>query len=745
MARKRDRRGARVSPARSSETPEPAPALFPRLPFGIAAVIVLLAAVLPFLNTLGNGFVYDDHALIEHDPRVREHQPLTEAFRGDMWREPGPGSKAYRPLFTLSLMINHRLAGLHVWAWHLVNVLLHAAACLLLFILARERVPPGAALAGAVLFALHPIHTEAVSWITGRSELMMTIFVLAALWAGTRKAQGARRWRWALASLGLMVLALLSKETAIVAPLLLLCVLACRGAGRIPRDGWLAPGLLLGAAALYLVARAAATGGIGAAPEGQVLAEYGLGSRILLAGSLVWKYLALLLYPVNLTVEYFVPKYPPEFHWTALIGPAGVLALLGLAILLRRRFPGGGLAAGWTLIALLPVLNLIPIGAAQAERFLYLPSAAFCILLGAALAGPWFANAFRWGFLVCLCLFYVTVTIVRNADWKSDETLWAAAARVADTPLALRNHGDHLLVEGKTREALDAYRRARDTEPDNWEHYYRIGLANAQLGQFAEAVDAHRRALAFGNAGPGVSFNLGNALRDGGQPDAALEAYQRALDENPNDAGARYNLAHLLNTLGRFADAEAAYRQLLTDHPDHLSGRHNLANLLTRTGRTGEGVMEFREVLRRDPVRVVTWQALSNALWDAGDRTGAVEALQEIQRIRPDAGVQSDLGYALFRMNAFDQARDNYRAALRADPAHVKTLRRMAALCAAEGQIDDGLTYLERLMATKRVRALDLMEDPELAALTRHPRFLAIAGLGQNRNAEGFAAPTPVR
>lgn len=339
-------------------------------------------ALATYALSLTNGFVWDDVLLLVSPSSLQQLANFPEFFRGGVTAGTSFGQTVpyYRPLFSLCLALQYALWGANPLGYHLVNLLLHGLAALLVTLLAADLVKDrrGAVVAG-LLFAVHPVHAEAVAYVAAVNELLCTIFALAALRSYIR-SRDDRPWTAGLPAAAFFFAALLSKEMAITVPLLALAWdLICRGnsPGRALRRSL----PLFGVCGIYLLLRATVL-------PAAALESPPVGVRLATSVTLVGEYLRLLVFPWPLRVLYDLPirwsfGEPAVIAWGAVL--AGAVALL---VAYRRRFPLAVFAATWTLVSLLPASGLPGFiqPALIAERYLYLPSVGVALLAGVAVA-----------------------------------------------------------------------------------------------------------------------------------------------------------------------------------------------------------------------------------------------------------------------------------------------------------------------------------------------------------------------
>ncbi|MDP8257327.1 MAG: tetratricopeptide repeat protein [Candidatus Alcyoniella australis] len=471
---------------------------------------LLIAALtcLAYLPTLAGDFVWDDLSLIRDNPHLGNPANLPRYFTNDLGRfNQFPHSmNFYRPLQPLTFFVEYRLWGLNPFGFHLTNLLLHICASLaafkLLLLLAPGRIK--AAVFGALLFALHPVHVEQVAMVGNRGGLLATLFVLLSLIYGVRALGGERRaYAWSLIT---MTLALLSKESAIVLPaLLMLCALIFhRELWRRGTRGKLA----LFAAGHWLLAAAylAWRSLLGIALVGQG-SGLDLGRQLAATPPLLFDHLRVLLLPLYLRPYYSIAAQSPAatLWWIKL----AVLILVAVLLLLAaRRSRIAAFGVGFYILSVAPFLNVASLNKLFVEHYLYLPSlglAALCTALPLDRASR-FSKAI--GALVAInLLLFGAISFDRSLDWRSDIRLWTrAVATDPGSPEAFNNLGSayyQLAKAGGERSderlilAADAFNRSLELFPANPEAAYNLGLCQLALNDPTAAIVSMRHALRF--------------------------------------------------------------------------------------------------------------------------------------------------------------------------------------------------------------------------------------------------------
>ena len=450
-----------------------------------AALLLSGACLLSYANGLTGAFAYDDKAIVRDNFRIRAPERVLDLFTTQYFGgRPGTGT-AYRPVLLLSYALQWWAHGGDVVPYHAVNVLLHLAATLLLATLfLRIGLPPPTAFAGALLFAVLPVHVEAVTSIVGRGETLSAALLAAGLLLALRAAErGKGRVLRTGAALLLYGLACLTKESAAVGPALLVLLLAFRSEGPLVRRlaAALRAGLpfLVGASVVLwgvFRLRAAVLGGaFRAAATGifeleNPLAPMRAGPRAANACAILLRYLGRMALPLRLSADesaWSIGRLAPRdaLFWAA---PALVVALAAASLArLRGRSPSalGFLFLG---VAFLPTANLLfATGTIFGERLAYLPSAGFCVIAGSWIAGGGETlPARRAALLAAVALLLAARTIVRNPVWTSDESLFTNLVRVS--PRSAKAHYDFAYMSaenGRPRLALEHYTRATRSIP----------------------------------------------------------------------------------------------------------------------------------------------------------------------------------------------------------------------------------------------------------------------------------------
>ncbi|CAN5816708.1 tetratricopeptide repeat protein [soil metagenome] len=503
----------------------------------ISALLLIAAAV--YLNSLLNGFALDDVLIVQDNSRVHDLGALKDIWLTPYWPSYGVELGLWRPLTIFLFAVQWAIGDGGPLAFHVVNVLLHALNTLLVFVLVERVTSRRAALVGALIFAVHPVHTEAVANVVGQSELLVAAFLLGACLVHSGRPPGLTvSWSRRAVLAALFLGGLLTKEHAVVLPGLLLSLdLAQR---RIPLDrtGMLRYAravspvllLLLIALTLYLVVRfhvlQGALLGIEAGPQLHFLREE---YRVLNGLRAFPEVLSLLIFPYQLAADYSPAMILPVESWTFMTAVGAVL--LGATVLLALATPwkpAAGLPAAWFMISFVTVSNLLfPVGVLIAERTLYLPSVALSLavaygwLAGAPKVSPSMRHVAAAALLLVLILGGVR-TWIRNPDWKSTRTIQYALMR--DHPESYKAQWTFAI----------------------WQ--YRQGNPEVARPHFQLALDLYPRDSQ-------LMSEYGAFLLEQGEIDRAVELLEAAHEIHPSSSAFAVRLANGYLAAGRYADA----------------------------------------------------------------------------------------------------------------------------------------------------------------------------------------------
>ena len=604
--------------------------------------MVVLAALAAYSSSFSGAFVLDDHLAIIDNPSIRR--------LGGALSPPADASTFGRPLLNLTFALNYAIGGMNVWGYHVVNLLIHTLAGLVLFGIVRrtllrpatapsgfsdcgrgEGTPPTMASATvlacsiAVIWIVHPLQTEAVTYISQRAESLMGLFYLLTLYCFVRGAENQKpdagsqtpdtsnqkqsnlhlptSGIWLLASVFFCLLGATAKEIIVTAPVMVLLYDRTFAAGSF-REAWrLRWPYYLGLACTWLLLARLMTGpGLQSVGFGHGVSWW---SYALTSCRSVVLYLKLAFWPHPLVFD-----YGPDVirHATEAVPYALVLVMLLAAAAMAWRYrPVIGFAGAWFFVILAPTSSVVPVALQPiAEHRMYLSLAAVIALgvvglhrlIGRCSLLVFAAAAVGLGWL----------TVQRNQDYRSELAIWSDT--VAKRPDSARAHNN-------------------------------LGYALAKIpGRLADAIPEYETALQINPDYAAAHINFGNALLRTPEhlPDAVAQ-FETALRLDPDSVEAHYNFGNaLLKVPGRVPDAIAQFEAALRLDPDWVNAHINLGNVLvTVPGRLPDAIAHFQAALRLDPDSADAHFDFGNALLDAPGRLpDAIAQYEEALRLKPD-------------------------------------------------------------------------------------------------------------
>lgn len=659
------------------------------------ALLPALVAALVYANTLLNGFVYDDPFILNWlKTRRWDLKGFLSATRGVTYAVHA---------------FDRRLWGSWAPGFHLTNVLLHALASGLVGVtawrLSRSRLVAG--LTG-VLFAVHPVHVESVANITNRKDVLALIFVLAGFLAWTGRLPGFARV--ALTAISYF-LALYSKEVAAAGLVFVLFLadvllprrpeLSVRARARESLSA-LAPLLLLGLfAGLYfardLLAFFQADSIL--AKSGGLYSTY-RESLATGAGNLVDVF-RLLFFPLRLAIDYPIePQASLFFDLRPLAGIALLAAWLGVALALARRAPLATFAMLWTVLAYLPASNLVPLHhILVAERYLYVPSFGFCLLLAVgferalarlARSGRPAGRAALWSLAAFVLLAGAWRSFLRNADWRDIPALVAAADR--DGVATWRIHktaGAWAVWYQEWEEAARRYALAVEQRPGDADLQYWLAVCAFELGDVETAIRAGRFATLLKPDDAKAHYNLALALVQARDLAGAVLELRETIRLEGDYAPAHYNLGVALSLEGELDAARAAFEQCIAVDPDYAEAYFNLGALAAQAG-DGEGALRaYRRAVLLDPHNARFLEEAAAKCLELGQPDLALAANRRLVEIEPEnARALERLADLLAQSGELAEAANVYRKVAGLERTNARVLAKLGAACEGAGEAD---------------------------------------------------------
>ena len=623
-----------------------------------AAGIVLVAlTTLAYVNSFAGVFVFDDLPAIRDNPSIRDWTAWRQIFT-----PPSLLTTSGRPVLNASFAFSYALSGNQTWGHHAVNLMVHLLAGLALFgivrrtlSLARLSARFGAdalplALVVAALWTLHPLQTEAVTYLVQRAESLMGLCYLLTLFCFIRGLDSAAARTWNAGAIAACALGMGTKEVMVSAPLLVLLYDRTLGAGSFGAAWRARKGLYVGLASTWVL-----LAGLVISEGGNRGGSIGFGVAIgwwqhgLTQFGALTHYLALTFWPSPLVFEY-------EPEWVAGWQDAAPQALLivflvGMTVVGLWRGSVTALVGAWSFAVLAPTSIMPAPTQLMVEHRMYLPLAPLITLVVLGI----YARIGRRGLLALAMLPFgcALLTVRRNADYRSEISLWGdTVAKRPRNPTAQGSLGNALRAAGRLDEALAHCTEAVRLAPNNAVLHYELGLVLARLGRPADALAAYADAIRLNPAIAEAHTNYGVALAQAGRRDEALVEFAMTLRLHPDDAGAHYNTGALLLELGRAPEAIGQFSTALRLKPDYPEACIAWGTAHAFLGQVDEALARYRQALTLRPLDLVARNRAGQLLLAVGRVPEAVELFRAAWQINAnDPTTRANLTTALARLS----------------------------------------------------------------------------------------------
>jgi tetratricopeptide (TPR) repeat protein len=680
------------------------------------------ACLITYWSSLDGAFISDDLVSIVKSETIRDSSSLRNMLVAEQ-----DTSFAGRPVVQFSFAITHAFADLDVMAYHAGNVLIHALCMLLVFAIVRRTIEAHTArdvlrdsaaalgFASALIWGVHPLNTDSVTYLSQRTESMMGLFYLLTMYASIRALESRSRGLWQFMAVTACALGMGSKESMVTAPVVVALYdrvyvfstlrEAVRSRGR----------LYAGLAATWLIlAILPLTGARGEASGFST--EMTPWTYLLNQAAMIMRYLYLTVWPRSLVVDYgWAQPLTLADVWPQALG---VVALLLISVLMLVRYPRAGFLLAWFFITLSPTTSIVPIpNEVGRECRMYLPLAGLVVLtvvgtvtlweaitrasralggsertrptwtrLGVAATRPWLIGGTA---LTVVAIPLAAATIARNREYRTPLVLYRTMVERWPTPRTHQIYATMLIDAGRTDEAIPHLRVAADGAPIA---RHDLGVALFRKGQLIEAVEELRQVIAVWESPPvshphwqpPVRVHIVSAFTTIGAVHArqdrwqeAIAHFRRALAIDPEYADARGQLSDALLRLGQFDEAAESYQEYLKLRPRDAGAATNLGIALIQADRLDEAIAAFRRAADLDPRQAS--RNLANALFEKGEMDQALTQAQRAVAAAPDdPGAHDVLGRALAAKGRHAEAVAAFEQALRINPEYEEVREHLA-------------------------------------------------------------------
>jgi tetratricopeptide (TPR) repeat protein len=661
----------------------------------IYLVSIALIVVLGFItygNSLNGEFIRDDISLIRDNVYIKSWSKILMCFSQNIAVGSGQMWNAYRPLQMVTYMIDYSIWGLNAKGYHLTNTVLHILVALTIYffinIVFGDRL---LSLFTSMLFVANPLHTNAVSYISGRADSLSTLLMFICFIFYIKLIQRKNTGIYIVMLLS-YVLALLSRENTLILPAFLL-LYHYTFKKKIKMPNFVS---ILSISFVYILVRTVLL----ASSLSNITYPTTLLERIPGFFAAITNYIMLLVLPFNLHANYGTKLFS--------LGDPRVISGIFVAIfLLVYAFRKRGVnilvffAICWFFIALLPQSNLYPINAYMAEHWLYLPSIGFFLTLSKGLSSLYKSKRFKnfaLFIIIILLAFYLYLTIKQNKYWQEPIAFYEKTLKHSP-----RNTGEYINLGnayrdiGKTEEAIAAYKKAIEIDPNYTMAYNNLGIIYRAIGKTEEAIAAYKKAIEIdpelliahnnlaalyddiGKPEGAITIynkiigeqktkeinpelakiynNLGKSYSKIGKTEEAITSLKKAIEIDPNYAKAYYNLGKAYGDSGKSEEAISAYKKAIKIEPRFIEAYYNLGNTYNAIGRKEEAIASLRKAIKIDPFNLKAYNNLGDIYMSIGKRKDAIPLFKKAIELNPKYAIAYfNLSVAYFYENKYDLA-----------------------------------------------------------------------------------------
>ena len=664
----------------------------------ISVTLIIILTAIVYANTLDNEFTnWDDDKLILSNTLIRslEFDNLKKIF--DL-----KSGGTYQPMRVFSYALDYRIGKLDPFVYHLHNIILHIFSSILLYVLLITILPSierGSfgntvffarlpdlmrilALFTALLFALHPVNVEAVTWLSSRKYVLLSFFSFASLLCYMQRPVNKKiDFLFYMLSFIFWILAAMSSPFGVIVPALFVLLEYCIHPDKNPlhciKDNL--PRFLL-----YLI--------LGFVVLAYLLTTLGAISRIESSSvpifktmmQVFWDYMRNFVAPFWLNNRYVDYVYPSIFSYYKVI--AGFLLLFGsvavsIYSIVKKNDKLFFFALFWFVISWLPASNIVPISTRMADRYIYLSSVGFFIFFSWSACYlfnilPLIIKAVKGSEMmvfmtfISLIVIYVSIlSIVRNDVWQNSGTLWKnSLKRDPKNIIALNNRGMWLFKKGMVKEAKKHFLFANFTKPTDTLPLYNLGFLYFEAGDWLKAKHAYEKILEIDPESMLAHRASWECLNRLGRGDEAGKHIDFVLSAEPSDLFALNQKGLILYESGKYKQAEDLYRKSIEKFPDDPEFHFNLGMTLQKTGRMDQAMGSFARAAEIKPDYALAYHGMGQILFYKKDYNGAIREYEKALELNAGlAEIHNDMGNVLFEKNDFDKANEYYTKALELD------------------------------------------------------------------------------
>ena len=616
---------------------------------------ILLIVTLGFAvygNSLNGEFIWDDEHLILDNTYIKNFSHIPKIFTQDIGASGGREWNFYRPIQVITYVIDYSLWKLNVKGYHFTNILVHVLTALGIYCLINIIFNDNLlSLLTGMLFVVHPIHTEAVTYISGRADPLALLFMLLCFLFYIKDFPSKNLSMSILMLLSYMA-ALLSKENSLILPVLLL-LYHYSFKKELKVKKFLSIASL---ALIYILLRATVLKAL--LPRASCTTT--LFQRLPGFFVAVTDYIRLLFLPLGLHMEYGAKL----FDLGDLKAVLGAVILFALLIYAFRKKEDNKLAffsITWFLVALFPVSNLYPINAYMAEHWLYLPSIGFFLIAAKVISSLYRTKDFKIFAIINAIgslTFYSCLTIRQNIYWRKPIGFYERILKyTTDSARVYNNLGVAYTAANKKEEAVTSYKKAIEIKADYPEAYNNLGTVYADMDKREEAMVSYKKAIAIKADYAEPYYNLGNAYEALNKNEEAAASYKRAIEIKADYAEAYHNLGIVHKAMNRNEEAVSFYKKAIEIQADFAEPYFNLGNVYKALNKNEEAIASYKKAIEIKTDYADAYHNLGVLYSKLNRNEEAITLYKQTIEINPNhAGVYNNLSATYFRNKQYQLA-----------------------------------------------------------------------------------------
>jgi len=549
-------------------------------PHYIVVIIIAIAGFIVYYNSIIKGiFIWDDNFLVINNPVIKDFSHIKDIFTTHLFYGGKAYSNFYRPLQSLSFMIDYHFWKFNPFGYHLINVITHilnsVMAYFLVYLISKKR---DVSIFTGLLFCVHTVFSGPVNYISARADLLNTFFFLISMISYVLYKEGYFKgygFLIYLSSLSTFLLALLSKEIACIVPLIFLFYLFCfsNEKMRLEKSRRNLIWVFFIIIAIYGYLRFTVL----SFTEGKLIetttAAIPLYNRLLTASKVIMVYLRILLIPTGLHIERYIEPARSFMQDEVFLSMVGLFIIGCFSYFFYKTSKIKFFFIGWFFIWLVPYSNIYPLPYFIGEGYLYIPSIGFFALVAMYLS-ELSKKSKIWLYVVNVMLFFLIVfygslTIKEAEKWSDPVKLWSNTAKYS--PKSYKAHlelGVALAKKGLYQDAENQMQKALELNPRDYAGYNNIGNIYKVKGDFKKAEEAYKKAIELNPKNANSYSNLGNIYLQANRYDEAIDCYKKAIELNPYMANFYKNLSIAYKSKGMIQEGEASFKKAIELNPN---------------------------------------------------------------------------------------------------------------------------------------------------------------------------------